>query len=231
MSYQVCVDPGHGPGSVNKSPDGRYEEHEFTLDLSERIAAILKSHGLSVILTRREGNFPSLRERCQIANEQPELRLFVSIHSNAAGGGGWQTPSGHMAFTSAPGETAERNLAAWAILRRLEEAGISLREGGLQHQNFTVLTETRAPAVLLEHGFHTNEKEVEQLLDPAFRQKLAQADALGILDFLGIPAVGQNPDRARVKARFGLEEPTLDYLEAYEYGKELLSKLAEGGKE
>ena len=230
MSYQVCIDPGHGPGSVNKSPDGRYEEHEFAMDLAERIATILRSSGVSVLLTRNREEFPSLSRRCWIANQHPELMLFVSLHSNALGGGGWQEASGHMAFTSEPGDQAARNQAAWSILRRLKEAGISIRKTCLKHENFTVLTDTRAPAVLLEHGFHTNRMEVEQLLDSHFRQKLAQADALGILDFLGIPVASQNPDRDRVKARFGLEERTLDYLEAYDFGKELLSKLAEGDK-
>lgn len=230
MSYQVCIDPGHGPGSVNKSPDGRYEEHEFAMDLAERIAAILRNSGVSVLLTRNGEEFPSLGKRCLIANGHPELRLFVSLHSNAAGGAGWQEASGHMAFTSGPGDQAARNQAAWCILRRLEEAGISVRKIGLRHEKFTVLTDTQAPAVLLERGFHTNRGEVEKLLDPRFRQKLAQADALGILDFLGVPMLGQNPDRVLVKARFGLEERTLDYLEAYEYGKELLSKLAKEGR-
>ncbi len=226
MSYQVCIDPGHGSGSANKSPDGRYQEHEFAMDMAERIAAILRDSGISVLLTRNREEFPSLRNRCLIANQHPELRLFVSIHSNAAGGGGWQEASGHMAFTCESGDLAPRNQAARSILRRLEQAGIPVRKACLQHERFTVLTDTQAPAVLLEHGFHTNHAEVEMLLDPRFRQKLAQADALGILDFLGIRAAGQNPDRARVKARFGLEERTLEYLEAYEYGEALLAKLA-----
>ncbi|MBP1758769.1 MAG: hypothetical protein H6Q61_1018 [Firmicutes bacterium] len=230
MEFQVCIDPGHGPGSVNKSPDGRYEEQEFAMDVSQRVAAILRGHGVDVLLTRSKDEFPSLGERCRIANAHPEIRLFVSIHSNAMGGGGWQTPSGHMIFTSAPGENEDRNRAARAILNSLEQAGIPLRKSCLQNQKFTVLTDTSAPAVLLEHGFHTNLEEVEMLLDPAFRQKLAQADAQGILDFLGINASQPNQDRDRVKARFGLEEQTIDYLEDYKYGKELLSKLAEGGK-
>ena len=37
----------------------------------------------------------------------------------------------------------------------------------------------------------------------------------------------QEPDyRAQVQARFGLAEETMDYLEAYRYGADLLQKLA-----
>lgn len=229
MNYHVCIDPGHGPGSTNQSPDGRYEEQEFAMDLARQIADILQGNGVSVLLTRSAAQFPSLTQRCQIANANPRLKLFVSIHSNALGGGGWNSACGHMAFTSAGGDEESRNRAARAILDRLKEAGIPVRKSCLQHQNFTVLTDTKAPAVLLEHGFHTNRQDVEMLLNPDFRKKLAQADALGILDFLNITGTKLS-NRAKVQARFGLEDKTLDYLEAYEYGKELLAKLAEEGK-
>ncbi|KAB4867678.1 hypothetical protein GAG84_26325, partial [Bacteroides thetaiotaomicron] len=36
MGKKVCLDPGHGPGCVNGSPDGSYKEHEFAWDMSQR---------------------------------------------------------------------------------------------------------------------------------------------------------------------------------------------------
>ena len=44
-----------------------------------------------------------------------------------------------------------------------------------------------APAVLIEHGFHTNEEDVKNLRNSSYRQKLAEAEASGILNYLGIP--------------------------------------------
>ena len=225
--YHVCLDPGHGPNCANRSPDGRYEEQEFAMDLANRIAAILKRHGVQVSLTRTEREYPSLNQRCRVANGIPQLSLFVSLHSNAAAGGGWSEAAGHMAFTSSAGSMEKRNLAARAILEEWERAGIPIRGAGLFHYGYGVLTGTKAPAVLLEHGFHTNRKETELLKSPAFRSKLAEADANGILAFLGLPWRSGAKDRERVKERFGLAEETLDYLEAYRYGSQLLSKLAE----
>ena len=49
-----------------------------------------------------------------------------------------------------------------------------------------VLAHTNAPAVLIEHGFHTSREDVPYLKDSAYREKLAQAEARGILDYLGI---------------------------------------------
>ena len=34
----ICLDPGHDAGNLaNKSPDGTYYEHVFTLDLGKRL--------------------------------------------------------------------------------------------------------------------------------------------------------------------------------------------------
>ncbi|MEG2001311.1 MAG: N-acetylmuramoyl-L-alanine amidase, partial [Evtepia sp.] len=70
---QVCFDPGHGPGSPNKSPDRTYEEQEFALDLSKRIKSILLQHGVQVTMTRDATGYPGLTERCQIANKIKDL--------------------------------------------------------------------------------------------------------------------------------------------------------------
>lgn len=48
-----------------------------------------------------------------------------------------------------------------------------------------VLKHTKAPAVLIENGFHTNQDEVSLLKEAAYRQKLAVAEARGILEYLG----------------------------------------------
>lgn len=49
-----------------------------------------------------------------------------------------------------------------------------------------VLAHTNAPAVLIEHGFHTSREDVAYLKDSACREKLAAAEAQGILEYLGV---------------------------------------------
>jgi len=227
--YHVCIDPGHGPGCAKQSPDGSYQEQEFAMDLALRVAVLLRGKGVTVSLTRGAEDYPSLRDRCRFANSILGLSLYLSIHSNAAGGDGWSEAKGHLVFTSDPREGAARNRAAEAFLQRWEQAGISVGRSGLRHYHYTVLSDTMAPAVLLEHGFHTNRAEVEQLKDGAFRACLAKADARAVLDFLGLNE-SQSKARECVQERFGLSEETLDYLGSYHYGAELLQKLAEGGK-
>ena len=197
MSKKVVLDPGHGVETAGKrSPDGKYLEHEFNLDMAKRIKAQLERHGVIVVLTRSVENDVTISDRANISNEvKPDL--FVSIHSNAAVGSGWLDPSGYGIYTSARGETAERNKAARAILARVKSAGIQLWGSGLFHdgddgqKDIGVLWKTDAPAVLIEHGFHTNINEVELLKTDVYRDLLAKVDAQGILDYLGIPWVDE----------------------------------------
>ena len=185
----VCLDPGHGPGNVNGSPDGSYKEHEFTWDLYTRLRPLLEAQGITVVGTReQESDYPSLSTRASVSN-RAGADLFVSLHSNAAG----SSARGFVAFTSAPPETAARNKLAAAIINRIHAAGVVLWGSGLAHEMYTVLAATTAPAVLLEYGFHTNAKDLALLKDTAYRDKLAQATCAGVCDYLGLEV--KEPDQ------------------------------------
>lgn len=184
--YTVCLDPGHGPDTVNGSPDGSYKEREFAWDMYTRIRPLLERHGVNVICTRTEDTKPSLTARCEVSN-QAGADLFVSLHSNAEGVSGWGTTRGLLVYTSSGPMTAKRNVAATAIVNRAHEAGVLLHGSGVAHQiEYTVLAKTDAPAVLIEYGFHTNQEDIGLLKDSSYRDKLAEATAKGVCDFLGI---------------------------------------------
>jgi len=189
MRKKVCLDPGHGVETAGKcSPDRSYYEHEFNLDMAGRCKRILERHGVEGTLTRTGSADVSLIKRVTVANGISGLDLFVSLHSNASGeGAGWSEISGCCVYTSAAGESAGRNRAARTVLGRVKEARIGVLGEGLFHNiSLYVLRNTNAPAVLIEHGFHTNQKEVELLKQDDYREKLARADCKGILDYLGI---------------------------------------------
>ena len=185
---KVCMDAGHDASNLyNKSPDGTYYEHEFALDMAKRMQTILVRHGVSVTLTRSGGEAVSLEERVAIANAISDLSLFVSLHSNAAGGSGWSSARGWSIYTSSADDAAQRNLAANDIIASVQAAGVVTRNPALLHERFYVLRKTVAPAVLIEQGFHTNEEDVALLKASAYRDLLATAQCKGILSYLGIP--------------------------------------------
>lgn len=186
---KVVLDPGHGVETVGKrSPDGTYREYEFALDMAKRIKKILERHGVQVTLTREDEHDVSLYNRVKIANSISDLDLFVSIHSNAAGNGSqWMNARGYGIYTSAASSTAGRNIAANMLIQRAKEYGITLWGGGLHHDiDLYVLKNTVASAILIEHLFHDNKEDVALLKDSSYRDKLAEVDSKGILDYLGI---------------------------------------------
>ena len=183
--HTVCLDPGHGPGNVNGSPDGTYKEWEFTWDMAQRIKPLLEAQGVGVVLTKTADNYPSLTERANISNKaQPDC--FVSIHTNAAGEGGWSSASGLEIYTSAGPMTAKRNVLASGLVNAFHAAGVSLRSEPIKHEMYTVLAKTDAPAALIEYGFHTNKMDTEYLKDSKYRDKLAEATAKGICTYLNV---------------------------------------------
>ena len=147
-------------------------------------------HGVAVTLTRTTEHDVTLAQRVKTANAIKGLDLFISLHSNAAGSGGeWKNARGYTVYTSGEGDAAERNKAARAILAQAKAAGVSVRNGGRPNYNGSlyVLHRTNAPACLIEHLFHDNREDVALLKDDGYRQRLATADARGILDYLGVP--------------------------------------------
>lgn len=185
---KVCLDPGHGVETAGKrSPDGTYREHEFALDMAYRIKSLLERHGVEVTLTRGDEHDVSLAQRVNTANAVKALDLFVSLHSNAAGSGAnWMIARGLSVYVYA--SDSRSTAAGQYILDRQAQAGVTVRNGGKPNDGSSlyVVRKTNAPAVLVEHLFHDNEADTALLKDGAYRQKMAEADAKGILDYLGI---------------------------------------------
>ncbi|HIY21241.1 MAG TPA: N-acetylmuramoyl-L-alanine amidase [Candidatus Flavonifractor merdigallinarum] len=226
---KVCLDPGHGPGCVNGSPDGSYKEQEFAYDVACRVKALLTARGVSVVLTRDAQGYPSLAQRCQISNGA-KADAFVSLHSNAVGSGGWNSASGLEMYTSAGPDSAPRNVLAARLKERFQAQRVALRTIPIRHVGYDVLVGTDAPAVLIEYGFHTSQSDVELLKDSTYREKLAKATADGVCAFLGVTWTEQSTagesDRAIVQRRFQFADETMDYLAAYPYAGALLERLA-----
>lgn len=182
----VVLDAGHDAGNLaNKSPDSTYYEHEFALDMAKRIRVHLERCGVAVTETRPDGGAVSLAQRCAIANGILGLDLFVSLHSNAAGSSGWSSAKGWSCYLYGSG--GEREMAAQAVLDEVRSAGVTVRYAPIVYDPaLYVLKHTAAPAVLIEHGFHTNQEDTANLKDTAWRAAVAAAEARGIVAYLGL---------------------------------------------
>ena len=116
MKYKVCLDPGHGTGEMNQSPDGRYLEYKFAWDMANRIKLLLEATKMvEVKLTKtNESETPSLTYRANVANNWG-ADIFISLHSNAVGAGQWKdSVHGLTVWTYAEG--GKRDVLANTIL-------------------------------------------------------------------------------------------------------------------
>lgn len=171
----VALDPGHGgddPGDVGHD---NVLEGELCWELAHRVAERLVACGARVRFTRHEAESPDDGERARRANEI-DADLFVSLHLNAHDAASAEGSSTSFFRTSHAGERL-----ADSIQQRLVRLGF--RDCRSHPRSFTLLRETRMPAVLVEPLFITNPGEAKRLEDPGFRSRLAGAISEGILDY------------------------------------------------
>ena len=86
----VVIDAGHGgpdrgmSGPIGTSP--WFVEKDVTLSVAKKLASILRTRGVEVLMTRTTDTLIALSDRGRIANSN-RGDVFISIHMNAPGGG------------------------------------------------------------------------------------------------------------------------------------------------
>ncbi len=186
VKTKIFIDPGHGGSDrANIGPTG-YVEADGVLSISLMLKDFLERLGFKVKMSREKDETVVLRERSIMSNNWG-ADLFVSVHTNAfhdpkVGGLEIFYPFGH------------KDCLEWSnlILKDLEEETGWLNRGAktrlVTAQNspiynkdyYSVIRETKAPALLLELGFHSNPEEEDKLKKKCFRESLASTIALSL---------------------------------------------------
>ena len=174
IKNKVVLDPGHGGTDYGAIREG-INEKDLTMDLTQRVASILKSKGYKYAMTRTEDVYLGLQERCDFTEEE-NPQIFVSIHVNSAVATepyGIEThyyhePSKELA------ETIQKHL--------IKE--IDTKDRGVLKSKFYVINHTDVPAVLVETGFLSNPSERAELITEKRKQATAKAIAEGIIEYL-----------------------------------------------
>lgn len=180
----IVIDAGHGgsdPGAINKQL--KLTEAEVTLDISQRLAKILKAQGWNVVMTRTNDVDVSykgssakeeLGARVKVANEA-KADLFLSIHCNAS-----------VSPKSAGTSLHYYKKSDYVLASQLHQAVLSATgrsDRGVVANRFYVLAHSTMPAVLVETAFLTNPTEGALLGDPGYRQKIAEGLAQGLRQY------------------------------------------------
>ena len=174
IKNKVVLDAGHGGSDYGAIREG-INEKDITLDITQRVASILKSKGYKVALTRADDTYVSLQDRVEFSeNETPEI--FVSIHVNSA-----------VAVEPKGIETHYYHDYSKELARVVQNhliKDINTKDRGLLKSKFYVINHTTVPAILIETGFISNEEERNELVTDSRKQKTAKAIAEGIIEYI-----------------------------------------------
>ena len=166
---EIIIDNGHGIDTRGKcSPDGLIYEWHYTRRLARAIAGKLADNKIvSHLLVPEERDIPlseRIRRADRIHSQQSDC-LLLSLHINAAACSGWHNARGFCAFIS-PGASPTAELFASEIMRRasvLPGNRVLPTEGFLEYP-YAILSRSSCPAVLTEHMFMDNRRDVAFLL-------------------------------------------------------------------
>jgi N-acetylmuramoyl-L-alanine amidase len=211
----IVLDPGHNGGNFSEpsvinrlvfvgngskacdttgtETDSGYTEATFNFDVATRLAALLRTAGANVILTRPDntGVGPCVTQRAAIAN-QAHADVALSIHADGGppGGRGFQVlepapiagyntaivaPSDRLGldvrrdYQAATGEEFSTYVGTDALDVRSDLGGLNL---------------STVPKVFIECANMRNSADAALLESPTFRQRIAQGLAQALADFL-----------------------------------------------
>ncbi len=178
-SNLVVLDPGHGGTNTGVIGAAGLLEKDLVLAVALRAAAILKQQEIPVLLTRSIDSSVDPIERVNLANRNG-ASLFISLHINATNPprpdvNGLET----YYFSASPESAALAQTLHSGILKALP-----LADRGVRQANFYVLRSQSIPSVHLEMAYLTGEADQPHLTNPDSLQKLAQAIAFGVVQFV-----------------------------------------------
>lgn len=146
----VCIDAGHGGTDSGAVGHGRLEKDD-NLKLAKSVGKKLKRY-VDVRYTRTTDVFDSPSEKAKKGNDFG-ADLFVSFHRNSS-----ELESANGYETLVYSESGTPKYFADDIKDEMTRIGFRDR-GTKERTDLSVLKKTSMPAVLLETGFITNEKD------------------------------------------------------------------------
>jgi N-acetylmuramoyl-L-alanine amidase len=189
---RIAIDPGHGGidhGAIG-TDTGVYES-TLNLEISQLIAKKFMLEGADVLLTRKSADVDytgegdtmkrkDMNNRARLILAQ-DPHVLVSIHMNKYPN---RSLSGAQAFFQKGSQEGEK-LAA-CIQDELNAGLDAGRKRAAKSGDYFILKVSDCPSVIVECGFLSNHTDEEKLLDPKYRQKVADCIYRGICAYLGL---------------------------------------------
>ena len=168
----VVVDAGHGGADRGVTVEG-VEEASIVADLAARLEGRLTAAGMTAYLSHAPGTMRSDAERAAFANAT-DADLLICLHVDGADS---PRPQGvatyHFGTGSGASSTMGERLAS--LVQREVVARTGLLDCRVHPKTWEILRRTAMPAVRLELGYLTNAGDRSLLVDPSFRDTVAEA--------------------------------------------------------
>lgn len=178
----VVIDPGHGGpddcGAV--SPHGIFEK-TANLSLARAVERRLAARGYGVLMTRTNDTALVLTERPREACER-NAAAFVSLHHNSV----WYSadPRESRHFCVYHWNELGQRLAAAIERRAVAVVTNEVPSKGVLTANYAVTRNPQVPSCLVEADFIVTPEGEAAIFDVRRRERLAEAIAAGIEDYL-----------------------------------------------
>ncbi len=168
---RIVIDPCYGGPDQGTVVDGATEA-ELMWDLAQRLAGRMAATGMETLLSRGPDDSPTEAERAAFANDAG-ADLVLSLHTD-----GHPTALAHglatFHFGTGNGTTSTVGEALAAFIQRELAARTGMLDCGTHPKTWELLRMTRMPAVRIELGYLTNPEDCHKLVDPAFRDVVAE---------------------------------------------------------
>ena len=233
VSKKVFIGVGHG-GS-DSGAVGYIAEKEANLVMALACRDFLTANGVEVRMSRTKDEEDPVGEEVRECNaHNPDLA--IDVHNNSGGGDGFEA---YHTLSGGVGKTLAQNIEKQVIKIGQNSRGCKTRRGQ-RGDYYAFVRDTKCPAVICEGVFVDTKADAAQAGTKAKQQAFGIAYAKGILDTLGIkydtaastkpaePETDAETQAAIIKVQqaAGLSDKTMQYLLDYEYGVELVKKLA-----
>lgn len=189
----VIIDPGHGGEDGGAVADDGTREKDLNLSIAMKLKAIFIQNGFNVITTReadeaiyddgidnlRDKKTSDMKNRLAIFNDNPN-NVIISIHQNKFEQSQYY---GTQIFYS------DNNSQSLILAEKIRESVVNLlqsentRETKAADKNIFLLYNSENPAVIVECGFISNQKELELLKDEEYQGEMAVAIFNGFMAY------------------------------------------------
>lgn len=174
---RIVVDPGHGGPDRGVVAAG-VAEADLMWDLSRRIVGRMTATGMDAMLSRQEHTCPAESERAAFANNA-NADLVLSLHTDANHSLHAQGLS-TFHFGNGSGATSTVGEALAGLIQRELLIRTAMLDCHTQGRTWELLRLTRMPTVRVEVGYLSHLGDRRRLLDPAFRDVVAEGILVGV---------------------------------------------------